>query len=88
MRDSRALLGNTAAAGSIFFPVGPLHHGVCLCRLFQFVLPWLAPALLFCAFSVAVSRVVLGMHFLSDVVVGALLGTLLAYMVMVERLIG
>jgi len=37
------------------------------------------PVLLFCAASVAVSRIVLGMHFLSDVVVGSLLGTLLAY---------
>lgn len=34
-------------------------------------------ALGFCALSVAVSRVVLGMHFLSDVLAGALAGTLL-----------
>src|SRR2546425_3911271 len=32
------------------------------------------PVLLFCAASVAVSRVMLGMHFLSDVVVGSGLG--------------
>src|SRR6478609_456650 len=37
--------------------------------------PVLFPALLFCALSVAVSRILLGMHFLSDVVVGAPLGT-------------
>lgn len=37
----------------------------------------LAP-LLFCAMCIAVSRVLLGMHFLSDVIVGALLGTGLA----------
>lgn len=41
--------------------------------------PSLMPWLLFCAFSVAISRIVLGMHFLSDVVVGAGLGTILAY---------
>jgi undecaprenyl-diphosphatase len=41
--------------------------------------PMIMPALLFCAASVALSRIVLGMHFLSDVVVGSLLGTLLAY---------
>lgn len=35
--------------------------------------------LLFCAFSVATSRIVLGMHFLSDVVVGALMGAGLGY---------
>ena len=36
--------------------------------------------LLFCAFSVAASRVVLGMHFLSDVVVGCLIGSTLGYL--------
>ena len=41
--------------------------------------PFLAPGLLFCALSIAVSRILLGMHFLSDVVVGALIGTGLAY---------
>jgi undecaprenyl-diphosphatase len=33
--------------------------------------PELLPALLFCAISIAASRVVLGMHFLSDVLAGA-----------------
>jgi undecaprenyl-diphosphatase len=41
--------------------------------------PLLLGALLFCAFSVATSRIVLGMHFLSDVVVGALVGAGLGY---------
>ncbi len=40
--------------------------------------PLMLPALLFCAFSIAASRILLGMHFLSDVVVGAILGTGLA----------
>ncbi len=40
--------------------------------------PALFPALLFCALSIAISRILLGMHFLSDVVVGALLGSGLA----------
>jgi undecaprenyl-diphosphatase len=35
--------------------------------------------LLFCAASVAVSRILLGMHFLSDVVAGSLLGVSLGY---------
>lgn len=34
--------------------------------------------LLFCAVSVAISRILLGMHFLSDVVVGAIIGSGLA----------
>ena len=40
--------------------------------------PALLPALLFCALSIAISRILLGMHFLSDVLVGAVLGTGLA----------
>ena len=40
--------------------------------------PLLLGALLFFAVCIAISRVLLGMHFLSDVIVGALLGTGLA----------
>ena len=40
--------------------------------------PALWGALLFCAISIAISRILLGMHFLSDVLAGALLGTALA----------
>jgi undecaprenyl-diphosphatase len=41
--------------------------------------PLFTAGLLFCALSVAISRILLGMHFLSDVVVGAMIGTGLAY---------
>jgi undecaprenyl-diphosphatase len=41
--------------------------------------PVLLAGLLFCAVSVAVSRVLLGMHFLSDVTAGAMIGSLLGY---------
>ena len=41
--------------------------------------PHLLGGLLFCALSVATSRIVLGMHFLSDVVVGAIIGAGLGY---------
>ena len=41
--------------------------------------PDLAVGLLFCAISVAASRILLGMHFLSDVVAGAAIGAILAY---------
>ncbi len=40
--------------------------------------PVLLPALIFCAISIAASRVLLGMHFLSDVLAGACIGGLLA----------
>jgi undecaprenyl-diphosphatase len=43
--------------------------------------PDLEVGLLFCALSVAASRILLGMHFLSDVVAGGAIGTLLAYCV-------
>jgi undecaprenyl-diphosphatase len=42
--------------------------------------PTLAIGLFFCALSIAVSRILLGMHFLSDVVAGALIGTGLGYL--------
>jgi undecaprenyl-diphosphatase len=41
---------------------------------------WTAP-LLFCAISIAASRILLGMHFLSDVLAGAAIGTVLAIVV-------
>ena len=41
--------------------------------------PDLALGLYFCAVSIALSRIVLGMHFLSDVVAGAVLGSALGY---------
>lgn len=41
--------------------------------------PSLAIGLLFCAGSIALSRILLGMHFLSDVIAGALIGSGLAY---------
>ena len=42
--------------------------------------PTLTIGLAFCALSIAVSRILLGMHFLSDVVAGALIGTGLGYL--------
>ena len=39
----------------------------------------LTAGLLFCAISVAVSRILLGMHFLSDVIAGALIGAGVGY---------
>jgi undecaprenyl-diphosphatase len=42
--------------------------------------PSIMPALMFCAASVAISRIVLGMHFLSDVIAGSLLGAAVGYL--------
>lgn len=41
--------------------------------------PALLAGLLFCAFSVALSRILLGMHFLSDVLAGAAIGSALGF---------
>jgi undecaprenyl-diphosphatase len=40
--------------------------------------PALAVGLLFCACSIGLSRILLGMHFLTDVLAGAVIGTLIA----------
>ncbi len=42
--------------------------------------PDLSPGLTFCAVSIAGSRIVMGMHFLSDVVAGGIPGALLGYL--------
>ena len=48
---------------------------VCLIHFY----PGMRPGLLFVAVSIAISRVILGMHFLSDVLVGAALGAAIGY---------
>jgi len=42
--------------------------------------PAMMIGLLFCALSVALSRILLGMHFLSDVLAGAAIGAVLGYL--------
>jgi undecaprenyl-diphosphatase len=42
--------------------------------------PEILPVLLLLAANVAISRVIVGMHFLSDVIVGSAAGTLLGYL--------
>jgi undecaprenyl-diphosphatase len=50
--------------------------------------PELATGLLFCALSIAASRIIMGMHFLSDVLAGAVIGSLMAWAsVMAIRLV-
>jgi undecaprenyl-diphosphatase len=56
--------GHTITAFAVCLPV--MHH-----------FPDAAPGLLFIAVSIAASRILLGMHFLSDVLAGAVLGSLL-----------
>jgi undecaprenyl-diphosphatase len=58
--------GHSMSAFAIALPLG-MHY------------PSLMLALLFCAANIAVSRIILGMHFLSDVVAGSAIGAALGY---------
>jgi undecaprenyl-diphosphatase len=58
--------GHTLTAFAIAIPIGIAY-------------PSLMIALLFCAASIAASRIVLGMHFLSDVIAGGLMGAALGF---------
>ncbi|MBC8164724.1 MAG: phosphatase PAP2 family protein [Bryobacteraceae bacterium] len=60
----------------------PSGHSITACAIgvpLSLFYPSLAVGLFFCGFSIALSRVLLGMHFLSDVVVGCMMGALLGY---------
>jgi undecaprenyl-diphosphatase len=61
------------------FPSGHTITAFAVAVSLSFFYPALLAGLLFCAASVAASRILLGMHFLSDVLAGAALGSLLGY---------
>lgn len=61
------------------FPSGHTITAFTVAVSLSWFYPELAGLLLFCALSIALSRIVLGMHFLSDVVAGAAIGTGLAF---------
>ncbi|MGH9653672.1 MAG: phosphatase PAP2 family protein, partial [Bryobacteraceae bacterium] len=60
------------------FPSGHTITAFAVAVAFGSFYPVLLPVLLFFALSIAASRILLGMHFLSDVVAGALIGMGLA----------
>jgi undecaprenyl-diphosphatase len=59
------------------FPSGHALNAFALCGVLSPAFPLLAPVLGLVAGSVALSRMVLGLHFLSDVLAGTVLGALL-----------
>jgi len=62
------------------FPSGHTMTAFAVAIPLSLYYPTLTIGLLFCALSIAMSRILLGMHFLSDVVAGALIGTGLGYL--------
>lgn len=60
------------------FPSGHTMTAVSIALVVSYYYPWMEGALFFVALSIAISRVVLGMHFLSDVLAGIVLGVALA----------
>ena len=61
------------------FPSGHTMTAFAVAVPLSLFYPTLTIGLFFCALSIAMSRILLGMHFVSDVVAGALLGTALGY---------
>jgi undecaprenyl-diphosphatase len=62
------------------FPSGHTITAVSVAVSLGAYYPEMIPGLFFCAVSVAVSRVLLGMHFLTDVLAGAAIGGLLGFL--------
>jgi undecaprenyl-diphosphatase len=60
------------------FPSGHTITAFIAAGTLSYFYPGAAPGLYFCAFSIAISRVLLGMHFVSDVLAGAVIGASLA----------
>jgi undecaprenyl-diphosphatase len=61
------------------FPSGHTITGFAVAVPLGLTYPSLMLGLLFCAFSVAVSRVLIGLHFVSDIIAGAAIGACLGY---------
>ncbi|SFR56017.1 undecaprenyl-diphosphatase [Marinobacter gudaonensis] len=64
------------------FPSGHTLHAVCFQVMLTLALPGLALMVLPFTLSVAASRVILGLHYPSDVAAGALIGGLMGYAAM------
>ena len=62
------------------FPSGHTITAFAVATSLSMFYPAMLVSLLFCALSVAASRVILGMHFLTDVLAGAAIGGLLGYL--------
>jgi undecaprenyl-diphosphatase len=59
------------------FPSGHSMNAFALGAVLALTFPWATAAIFLVAASIAASRIILGLHFLSDVLVGSLLGALI-----------
>lgn len=73
-----AILRGTAPLDEFSFPSGHTLHAVGFTLVALSYFPWLAPVLVPFALLVAASRVVLGLHYPTDVLAGAAIGYLIA----------
>lgn len=64
------------------FPSGHSATIFCIATMASWGVPWLAPVFFGIALLVAISRIYLGLHFPSDVMVGSVIGWLCAAMVL------
>ena len=62
------------------FPSGHTMTAFAVAVSLSLFYPSVTAGLLFCAFSIAASRILLGMHFLSDVMAGAIIGGLIGFL--------
>ncbi len=74
-----AITAHVAPLDRYSFPSGHSLHAVCFTLIATRHFPWLAIVLVPFALSVAASRVILGLHYPSDVLVGAGIGAVLAF---------
>lgn len=75
--EGRFLHSGVTAPDRWSFPSGHSMNAFAVCTVLALAFPALAFPLVATAASIAASRVVLGLHFLSDVLAGALLGALI-----------
>ncbi len=73
-----AILRGTAPLDEFSFPSGHTLHAVAFTLVALAYFPWLAPILVPFALLVALSRVILGLHYPTDVLAGAAIGYALA----------